>query len=176
MTEYFDVVDENDRIIGRASRDECHKKGLIHRAIYIIVINSKKEILLQKRSMKKDLHPGLWTTSVSGHVDSGESYEEAAHREMKEEIGATGKLSEILAFSFKDISIKDRCDYEMKKIFSTKNEGPFKPDKEELDKVEFFSCKKIVEMMANGIVTPPSVEVMKRILQSQKLLRKLGLE
>ena len=106
MTEYFDIVDECDKVIGKASRDKCHKDGLLHRGIYIIITNSKKEILLQKRSMKKDLYPGLWTTSVSGHVDCGESYEKAAHREMKEEIGTTGKLNEILKFSFKDTSTK----------------------------------------------------------------------
>ena len=69
MQEHFDVVDKNDKVIGRALRSECHKNPeLIHRGILVIVTNSKGMILLQKRSMKKDLYPGLWGLSVGGHM------------------------------------------------------------------------------------------------------------
>ena len=175
MTEYFDVIDDNNKVIGKASRDECHKKGLLHRGIYIIVVNSEGKILMQKRSMKKDLHPGLWTTSVSGHVDSGEHYEQAAKREMMEEIGITAKLSEILKFSFKDTSTKNRCDHEINKIFLTKNNGPFEPNKDEVDKLEFFSAQKILEMIETGYLTPQASEVMKRLIKSPELLKRLRL-
>jgi len=64
----------------------------------------------------------------------------------------------------------------MKKMFSTKNEGPFKPNKEEVDKLEFFSVNETLKMIENGLLTPPSSEVMKRVIKNPELLRKLGLE
>ena len=86
--EIFDVVDENDNVIGRATRKECNSNpDLIHRAVFILVYNDKDEILWQKRSLTKDAAPGKWVTSVSGHVDAGEDYVDATIREVMEEIG-----------------------------------------------------------------------------------------
>ncbi|MEM2163987.1 MAG: hypothetical protein QXR62_06180 [Candidatus Bathyarchaeia archaeon] len=65
--EHLYVVDENDNVIGWASRGECHKRGLIHRSVYVIVLNDRGEVFLQKRSMSKDLYPGLYACSASGH-------------------------------------------------------------------------------------------------------------
>ena len=77
--ELFVVVDKNDRILGHRTRYDCHHdKSLIHRGIEIVIFNSKGEILLQKRSKKKDLYPGLYTVSTGGHVTKGESYRQSA--------------------------------------------------------------------------------------------------
>lgn len=85
--EVFDVVDEQDHVVGRATRAEVHARGLLHRAVHVFVIGKKGQLLLQKRSMLKDVHPGTWDSSVAGHVDAGESYEQAAVRELEEEMG-----------------------------------------------------------------------------------------
>jgi len=88
--EYFDVVDDRDRVIGRRTREEVHREGLYHRAVHIFVFRTTGELFLQKRSPGKDTAPNRWVSSCSGHVDAGESYEEAARREMGEEIGIPG--------------------------------------------------------------------------------------
>jgi len=85
--EIFDVVNERDEVIGSRSRDEVHRLGLKHRAIHVLVFNSRGEVFLQKRSHKKDTAAGLWDSSSSGHVDSGEDYDACAVRELREEIG-----------------------------------------------------------------------------------------
>ncbi len=85
--EYFDVVDENDVVIDRQPRSEVHRLGLCHRAVHILVFNERGELFLQQRSLSKDTCPGLWDSSCSGHLDSGESYSAAAVRELGEELG-----------------------------------------------------------------------------------------
>ena len=65
----FDVLDENGRFINKiAGREECHKKGLWHRAVVAHIINSKQQVLLQKRSATKKLWPNLWDVTAGGHV------------------------------------------------------------------------------------------------------------
>ena len=81
MEEMFDVVDSSDKVIGRASREEVHRKGLLHRSTHLLVFDESGRVLLQKRSMRKDWFPGRWDSSVSGHVDSGEHYDECVVRE-----------------------------------------------------------------------------------------------
>ena len=87
--EIFDVVNDGDEVIGRNTRAEVHRLGLQHRAVHVLVFNSKGEIFLQKRSMQKDCFPGAWDSSAAGHLDSGEDYDACAARELGEELGIT---------------------------------------------------------------------------------------
>jgi len=85
--EWLDIVDEQDVVIGRATRDEIHRLNHRHRSAHIVLCNSKGDVFLQLRSLSKDTNPGLWDTSAAGHVDSGESYLNCAVREVYEELG-----------------------------------------------------------------------------------------
>ena len=85
--EILSVVNEEDLVIGQRRRDEIHSLNLFHRSIHVLVFNSNGEIFLQKRGLLKQESPGLWASSVSGHVDAGESYDVACIREIEEEIG-----------------------------------------------------------------------------------------
>lgn len=86
--ELFDVVNEQNEVVGQATRKEVHERKLLHRAVHILVFSKKThDCLLQKRSAYKDKHPGVWDSSAAGHLDTGESYEEAAVRELREELG-----------------------------------------------------------------------------------------
>src|SRR5438046_2178358 len=85
--EFFDVVDEKDEVIGRASRAEVHRRGLKHRAVHVLVFNSRGQLFLQKRSQTKDTFPGAWDSSAAGHLCCGEQYDGCALRELEEEIG-----------------------------------------------------------------------------------------
>src|SRR5687768_1179087 len=85
--EIFDVVNERDEVIGQLARKEVHRQGLKHRAVHVLIFNAGGEIFLQKRSLKKDNHPGVWDSSASGHVDAGEEYDPCAIREAGEELG-----------------------------------------------------------------------------------------
>jgi len=85
--ELLDVVDENDNVVAVKTRGEIHARGLMHRAVHILLFNSKGELFLQKRSLAKDEQPGKWDSSAAGHVDSGEDYADCARREIGEELG-----------------------------------------------------------------------------------------
>lgn len=88
MQESFDILDTKGRYTGEvASRDACHKAGYWHKAVAIFIINSKNQVLLQKRSASKKLWPGMWDVSAGGHVLAGEFGLQAVIRECREELG-----------------------------------------------------------------------------------------
>jgi len=87
LSELFDVVDEHDRVIGRAPRGEVHARGLRHRAVHVFVTNQAGEVFLHQRSLTKDTFPGLWNSSCAGHVGAGDGYDETVGRELAEELG-----------------------------------------------------------------------------------------
>ena len=96
--EFFDVVDSEDLIVGKASRVQVHNNQLMHRSVHILVFNSTGSLFLQKRSIIKDESPGLWDSSAAGHVESGEDYLSCAKRELKEELSLSGvQLDEVLS-------------------------------------------------------------------------------
>src|SRR6185312_17340618 len=84
--ELFDLVDEGDRVVGQVRRGEAHRNpAFIHRSVQILVLASDGRLLLQRRSAKKDLFPGYYCASASGHVASGDDYLTTAERELAEE-------------------------------------------------------------------------------------------
>jgi isopentenyl-diphosphate delta-isomerase type 1 len=87
LDELFDVVDREDRVIGRAPRREVHAQNLLHRAAHVIVHDAQGRVFLQRRSLAKDSFPGCWDDSCTGHLDAGEDYATAARRELGEELG-----------------------------------------------------------------------------------------
>ena len=125
MVEWFDIVDEQDKVIGKAPRPEVHAKGLWHRAVYVMVFNSKGELFLQLRSKDKDVEPGVWTCSASGHLSSGETYDEAALKDTFEEIGVEVKPERLFRFTYRPYR-------QHLWIYKANHEGPFKLDPEEV--------------------------------------------
>jgi len=85
--ELLDLVNKDDNVIGTVLKSAAHKNPeLIHREIAVVILNSKRQTLVQQRSLKKKVSPGAWKI-VAGHVDAGEDPKAAAIREVKEEIG-----------------------------------------------------------------------------------------
>ncbi len=96
--ELLDVINEKGKVVDTKDRKQIYIDGNLHRTVHIWVINSNKELLVQKRSPKKDTYPNLWAISTAGHVKAGETSIESALRELKEELGikATEKDLEYL--------------------------------------------------------------------------------
>jgi isopentenyldiphosphate isomerase len=101
--EVVDVVDEDDRVIGQASRAEIRRQCLRHRSVYILLFNSRGEIFVHRRTQTKDVYPGHWDVAVGGVVGSRESYDACAVRELAEEVGVVGaELRNLFSIRFED--------------------------------------------------------------------------
>jgi 16S rRNA (adenine1518-N6/adenine1519-N6)-dimethyltransferase len=134
--EIFDVVNERDEVIGQKPRREVHANGLWHRAVHVFVFNARGEIFLQKRSLKKDMSPGKWDSSSSGHLDTGETYDACAVREVREEIGLT--LAQPPERLFK-IDAGRETGWEFCWIYRCASEGPFTLHPDEIETGEWFA-------------------------------------
>jgi len=145
MVEIIDIVDDNNNILGKAPREEVHEKKLIHKGVHIFIFNSDGKLLLQKRSMKKKHYPGRWG-DIAGHIPSGQTYGEAAERELEEEIGIKTELQYLFSVKKRDETVGDN---ENLNLYIGYHDGPFNTDKEEVDEVRFFSLEKIIEMIEN---------------------------
>jgi isopentenyldiphosphate isomerase len=88
MEEHVDILDDSGQPTGRiAAKSEAHQKGWFHPTVHIWFYSSRGQVLLQQRAPSKDTFPNLWDVSVAGHMHTGETPEEAALREVREEIG-----------------------------------------------------------------------------------------
>jgi len=143
--EIFDVVNERDEVVDRQPRSEVHRLGLLHRAAHVLVFNSRGEVFLQKRSMKKDRQPGVWDSSASGHVDSGEDYDACAVRELHEEIGLRVNASPRRLFK---IMARPETDQEFIWIYGCEAEGPFELNPDEIERGGWFTPEAVTRWIA----------------------------
>lgn len=138
--EIFDVVNERDEVIGRASRREVHERGLMHRAVHVLVWDPAGRVFLQQRSLKKDTFPGAWDSSASGHLDAGEDYDACALRELREELGlwlpeAPRRLFHVRACV--------ETGHEHVWVYQTRHPGPFTLAPDEIQRGEWFAPEEI---------------------------------
>ncbi|CAL8468916.1 g8457 [Coccomyxa elongata] len=93
--ELFDIVDEQNNVIGQERRNIVHAQGIKHRAVYCFVFNSKGQLLLQQRSAKKKIGPLQWDLSIAEHLEPGEEYRQAAARGLREELGINVEAAQL---------------------------------------------------------------------------------
>lgn len=149
--ERFPLVDEEGRVIGSATRGECHNGSRwLHPVVHLHVFNSRGEVYLQKRPEWKDIQPGKWDTSVGGHIDYGETPEQALTREVREELGITDFTPERIGMYVFD----SRRESELVYVNRTVYDGPVMPSAEELDGGRFWAIDEIRTAMGKNILTP----------------------
>lgn len=169
--EMFELVDDSGKIIGQATRRQCHgNPALRHRSVHVVVFDRIWRVLLQKRSASKDVQPGKWDSAVGGHLMVGEDYETAARREMSEELGVdTATLP--LKWLF-DMSISNEIESESVKTFGVVHEGPFAPKADEIDEIRFWTEDELRGQMSDATFTPNCVIEVRRLLEMKDELRK----
>lgn len=128
--ELLDVVNELDQVIATRRRGDIHALGLMHRAVHILVFDAAGEVFIQQRSLRKDENPGLWDSSAAGHVDSGETYLDCAHRELEEELGVTTRpaLAELFRLAPRKSTGMEHC-----RVYRCNYDGEIRLQREEVD-------------------------------------------
>lgn len=156
MEEYFDVLDENGNYTEKVeTREKCHKEGLRHKAVVVFIMNSKEQVLLQRRSKNKKLWPDMWDVTAGGHVLAGEFGFQAIIREAKEELGLEVDKSKMTflgsAFSSTikgDIVNKHLNEYYI--VHEDVDETKLTLQEEEVSDVKWVDKNEIIERIKNG--------------------------
>ena len=161
MGEWFEIVDENDLVIGKARRAECHgNPALLHRTAHVHVFSNDGRLLLQKRSPRKDIQPGKWDTAVGGHLAPGETYEQGARREMREELGIPPDLP--LRWLFRS-KIRNEIESENAGVFQLVCDGPFRQQEEEIDELRFWHPGALRRALGTDAFTPNLEQEIRRL-------------
>lgn len=143
------VVDENNQPQNPVIRHVAHAKGLWHRTSGIWVINSKKQILTQKRSLNKDIKPGFWEAFFGGHLAPDEDYAENALREVREELGISVTPDQLIPY--KILKSDKPTHKEFQGIFALKTDqlDNFHIEKEEVDEIRWIDLEKLKDILLN---------------------------
>ncbi len=147
--ELIQIVDENGNFTGTImDKEEAHDKNLLHNEVAVFIINNNKQVLLQKRSANKRFNPNKWAL-CAGHVDANESLENAALRELKEEVGLEIPLEELHPIAEREFTLGDANSHITYFFYtkSNKSEADFIIQKEELSEVKWFDLDEVINMI-----------------------------
>lgn len=137
--ELFDIVDASDRVIGREPRHLVHARGLRHRAIHVWLCNAGR-VFLQRRSKLKDSAPGCWDSSCSGHLDTGETYDQSMRRELSEELGIHSRPP---VWPVLKVSARPETGMEFVWLYRGLYDGPFSLNPAEVLDGRWFSSNEV---------------------------------
>jgi isopentenyldiphosphate isomerase len=149
--EWFDLVDTEGQVVGRAPRTVCHSgPGMLHPVVHMHVVDSRDRIYLQKRAADKQIQPGKWDTAVGGHIQSGEKVEDALKRETAEELGLHRFEARFVSRYVWETGVES----ELVLMFLCRTDKAIQFNREEIEDGRFWKVKKIRENLGKGLFTP----------------------
>lgn len=141
------LVNEHDEAMGTMEKLEAHRKGILHRAFSVFIINRKNEVLLQQRAFGKYHSAGLWTNACCSHPLPGEPVEAAAHRRLQEELGFDCVLTRLFSFTYRAVFDNGLIEHEYDHVFLGTYDEDMTPDPAEVYDHRFLSVNRIHEWM-----------------------------
>ncbi len=154
--EMLQVVDTQGRFLRAASRAECHADAaLIHRSVCVLLFNAAGELYLQRRAMSKDTYPGQRDLSATGHVRTGETEDEAAARELAEELGVRPEIRRV-----DTMLLRLPAETELATIYRCSYNGTITPDPNELDGGAFYPPAHAIQLPD---LTPYAGQILARL-------------
>ncbi|MFB6980624.1 NUDIX domain-containing protein [Streptomyces scopuliridis] len=147
--EILDIVDENDRVVGRAPRGEVYARGLRHRAVFVLARDAEDRIFVHRRTPVKLIFPSLYDMFVGGVVGAGESYDEAALREAEEELGVSGLPRPVPLFTFLYESTEGTGSW-WSRVYEVRCTLPVRPQVEEVAWHDFLPEEELERRLGQG--------------------------
>src|SRR5439155_1758013 len=129
--ELVDVLDDAGRPVATVTRGEMRARRLPHGATYVLVFNRRGELFVHLRSPDKDVYPGHWDVAIGGVLAAGESFDEGARREAREELGVALEPEPLFPLRWAD---EQTVVHGM--VYRARHDGPFRLQPEELDRGE----------------------------------------
>ncbi len=161
--ELVDVVDGDDRVVGRATRAEMRRDNLLHRAVYVVVRDSSGRVFVHRRTTSKDVYPGYWDVTIGGVVAAGEDYDTAARRELGEEIGVVSEtLSRLFPVRYRDASTQL-----VGMAYLACHDGPLTLQAEEIAFGDFVAVSEAERIMRDERCCPDGAAVLRRYLEER---------
>lgn len=154
--ELVDIVDEDDNVVEIVTRRRMRAEVLRHRAVYIAVQSTDGRLLVHQRSLTKDVRPGAWDIAVGGVVGSGETYAEAAVRELAEEIGVIAATPVAIGggmFGDEHYELIGRC-------YHIVHDGPFEFADGEVIAARWVDATGLAELLEEADVVSDSVALL----------------
>ncbi len=145
MVELVTLVDKEDNVVGKEEKLSAHKEPKLHRAISILIFNSKGEMLIHKRADEKYHAPGLWTNACCSHPRPSESYEQAALRRLPEEMGFNCELEKTFKFTYYAEFTNGLAEYEMDQVFFGNYNGKIKPNPKEVSDYKWINVDELLK-------------------------------
>ena len=158
--ELLDIVDDQDRVLSRAPRSRVLRDYHIHRAVMFFVFDDEEQVLVNQRSETKELYPGYWSIAFGGHVLAGESYDDAARREIREEVGLDAPAR--LITSFQKRTADERENVKVYAVTADREPVLF-PD--EIAQGRFVSVAEINEMISRFDFLPETPTLLKILIE-----------
>ena len=155
--ELVDVVDEHDHVVATVTRRRMRAERLRHRAVFVVVVSSAGRLLVHRRSDAKDLWPGRWDVAVGGVVGAGETWDDAARRELAEEVGITAVPAPPHAGTYADddVELVARC-------YRVVHDGPISFPDGEVAEARWVDAAGLAALLAGEAFVPDSLTLLPR--------------
>ena len=159
--ELVDIVDDDDNVIATVTRSEMRSRRLQHRSVGIAVMSTDGRLLIHRRSLAKDIWPGWWDIAAGGVVAAGETYDEAARRELEEELGVNGDVELLGQSRYVDDDVAEMC-----RGYRVVHDGPFVFNDVEVSEVRWVTFAELEEMRMTHRFLPDSIALLLPLLRS----------
>ncbi|WP_185869472.1 isopentenyl-diphosphate Delta-isomerase [Blattabacterium cuenoti] len=143
--DYIPIIGKKNKIIGFEKKKKIHENGLLHSAVSIFIFNTKKDLMLQKRSSKKYHSSLLWTNTCCSHPTKKESLLTAAHRCLKQEMGFDCFLTQKFSFNYYESFNNGLIENELDHVFVGFYEKSPIINYKEVDNWKWSSLKKLIK-------------------------------
>jgi isopentenyldiphosphate isomerase len=158
--EELDVVDDGDRVLARASRTRVHDEYLIHRSVMFFVLDEDDSVFVNQRSALKQIYPGYWSIAFGGHVQSGESYDEAVAREVEEETGLRENIFPIASFQKRTADERENV-----RVYGVRAREDLRLFAEEIEQGRFVTMAELNQMLGHFDFLPETPTLLKTLTE-----------